>query len=346
METTEYVALPSSAMPLPWHTVFQAIALALGAALSVMAVLSRHSSFQMEYDTRTTASCLFVHGAGNSAASDPFIGTVTESDTYYWGRLHELLRPQYCATTRFMHEDTINASWEDAELQERFCAVLIATQPSVRLLLFSHSMGNLVVAGALDAGRCALPPTALWFAVAAPWAGSRAADKLPEVCSGSQQVVGSLVKTLASREHFCEGPGGSPSAGLAGLRTDNVGLREIARRWQWRVNGSLCGSSAFGLWLTEGAGADSYELQALAELVDFREPNDGAVPTASCHPAGVGAPVRSWSSSAHLTAAVNHFDLTCRHGDGWLPWLATEERRPCAWYAAMADAATSNNNLT
>ena len=48
---------------------------------------------------------------------------------------------------------------------------------------------------------------------------------------------------------------------------------DVASRWRARVNGSLCGDSAFGLW-----SGDSMELQALADYVAFGEANDGAVP--------------------------------------------------------------------
>ena len=91
----------------------------------------------------------------------------------------------------------------------------------------------------------------------------------------------------------------------------------------------MCGDSAFGLW-----SADSMELQALADVVRFGERNDGAVPTASCHPPGV-EPARTHDSE-HFTAAANHYDLTCRHGDASLPFSG-EDRMPCSWYVAMLE---------
>eukprot|EP00965_Chrysotila_dentata_P112933 3731265-Pleurochrysis_carterae.AAC.1 len=72
-------------------------------------------------------------------------------------------------------------------------------------------------------------------------------------------------------------------------------------------------------------------MQAMAEFTGFGEDNDGAVPTAGCHTAAA-APT---PTSAHYTAAVNHYDVTCRHGDG--SW-GGDDRKPCFWYAAMANA--------
>ena len=85
----------------------------------------------------------------------------------------------------------------------------------------------------------------------------------------------------------------------------------------------MCGNSAFGLWTW-----DAWGLEALANLAGFSEPNDGAVPEAACHPPEVQA--GTTPSNASYTAAVNHYDLTCRHGDG--SW-GGDDRKPCSWYA-------------
>lgn len=133
-----------------------------------------------------------------------------------------------------------------------------------------------------------------------------------------------LLHALAERMRYCEGEGGSPSAGFASLNTSNAALHEIAH-WQDRVNGSLCGDSAFGLWSIDSPG-----MQALADLAAFGEPNDGAVPTRSCHPPGVHA--KRSPNSRHFTAGANHYDLACRHGNGM--W-GGDDRQPCSWYEAM-----------
>ena len=296
-------------------------------------------------------ACAFVHGAGNSAESDPStIGSITEENVYYWGQVHQVLRP-FCFSFHFMHEDTLHAGWDEPRLQRRLCSLLHAAASATsfsegrggRVAIFAHSLGNLLVAGALHSGQCALPPAAAWFAVAAPWAGSKAADKLPELCAGVMGGFASqMIQSLASRQHFCDGPDGGPSAGYASLKTTNAQLLEAARQWQWRVNASLCGDSAFGLWASEGGGVDSYELRALAEFVQYGEANDGAVPTGPCHSAAGSLAAGRTPLSVHYSASVNHYDLTCRHGDGWLPWLLPRDaRRPCAWYAAMAERMVS-----
>ena len=269
--------------------------------------------------------CVFVHGAGVRVAIAP-----AAADLDYWGNLHDRLQDK-CATQLFMHEDTLHVGWEDARLQRRVCSLVergarVASKASVPLIIFAHSLGNALLAGALQAGLCALPANAAWYSAAAPWHGSRAADRLPDICAGSG-MVNSALRSLAQRLHYCEGEDGGPSAGFASLNTSNAALRVVADAWQGRVNGSLCGDSAFGLWSFDSTG-----MQALADLANFGAANDGAVPTDACHPRGV-QPERT-HESRHFTAGANHYDLACRHGDGSLPW-GGDDRRPCSWYEAM-----------
>jgi hypothetical protein len=93
----------------------------------------------------------------------------------------------------------------------------------------------------------------------------------------------------------------------------------------------MCGTSAFGLW-----SIDSLQMQALDDWVRFGQPNDGVVPTANCD-APAGAEVGYSPAMSRYAAEVNHYDLTCRNGDGW--W--GDNRRPCAWYVARASEAAA-----
>ena len=249
------------------------------------------------------------------------------------------------------------------------------------VLIFAHSMGNLILAGALERGLCQLTSAMSWFAIGAPWLGTRSADSIPELCShpdmsgssappppGSspgasggaplelplrsyplreqpltnwpspsppsvpppppERPLTPVLRELARREGYCDGESGTVSPAYASLFTEQAAFQKL-ERWRERVNGSMCGISAFGLW-----SLNSFEMQALEEWVHFDEPNDGVVPAAACL-APLHEPTGDGPESRHYTAGVNHFDLTCRHGDGW--WGS--DRKPCAWYKARAEEA-------
>ena len=287
--------------------------------------------------------CLLLHGAGMDTETP-----IEASMRGYWGPLQERLQ-WVCSTVVFMYEDTLRVGWEDAALQERVCALVrdaaaiaLAGTPAP-LVIFSHSLGSLLLAASLEAGRCTLPAETAWYSAGAPWQGSRAAEKLPQICSVDRSLglegvaahaASVMLRVLAVRECYCEGDGNGPSPGFYSTRASNEGLPALAR-WQSRLNGSLCGDSAIGLWST-----DSLGLEALADFSAFGEANDGAVPTTACHPRGVQ--VERAHVSPHYTAAVNHYDLACRHGDGLIPW-GGDDRRPCAWYLAMVGRVASSS---
>jgi len=264
-------------------------------------------------------TCIFIHGAGGNNTT-PY----TNTDEGYWGKLHE--RTPQCSERRFMHEDTLHIGWEDESLQRRLCSLLGASSPKFEVsdvLIFAHSMGSLILAAALQNSHCKLHPSAAWFAVAAPWHGSVAADKLPEICAGQPSFLDPALHAYARRQLFCEGKGGGPSIGYYSVRTNNNPALARITHWRSRVNGSMCGSSPFGLW-----SLDSWGLEAFANFAGFGEANDGAVPLSACHPPDVDVAATPFSAS--YTPSVNHFDLTCRHGDG--SW-GGDDRKPCSWYS-------------
>ena len=249
-----------------------------------------------------------------------------------------------------MHADTVRNGWEAAVVQQAVCELIDIASGEARrpIAIFAHSMGNLILAAALDSRRCALPSASSWVAIGAPWRGSKAADRLGAICSGKEggiHFAGSLLRGLAEREHFCEGAGGAPSPAYGSLRTEgNYGLDVLAARWENVPNASTCGTSPFGL-----LSIDSLPLTALAEFAGFGSaPNDGAVAAAGCRAAG-GSSAR-WAedvASPHYQADVNHFDLTCRHGENLLGLrpLGGVSQRPCSWIVSRAAAAATGSYI-
>ena len=277
-------------------------------------------------------TCVFLHGAGNGYARPPLT-----SDPGYWGSVDDKLSGP-CAEFIFMFEDTLHRGWTDERLQRRVCDLV--TRPASEsprrrcTTIFAHSMGSLALAGALQSGLCALGEATAWYSVGAPWEGTEAAEALPELCGDSPPTdrgpVEPVLRALAKRVGFCDSPNGSVSSAYRALARSSPAFAGL-RPWLGRVNGSMCGDSPFGLW-----SINSVELRALASWVNFSEKNDAVVPLSGC-PAPAGAKLSRDPRGEHYLASVNHYDLTCRHGDGW--W--GKHRKPCTWYRAMAERAAA-----
>jgi len=80
----------------------------------------------------------------------------------------------------------LQVGWDDPQLQQRVCNLVdAASSPERCTVIFAHSMGNLILAGALERGLCQLSHATSWFAVGTPWLGTPSAEALPELCRHS-----------------------------------------------------------------------------------------------------------------------------------------------------------------
>jgi len=98
----------------------------------------------------------------------------------------------YCTSYAFVHQDTFNNGWDVPELQKAYCLAATGSNTSTTIsqtTVFTHSMGNLIFAGALESKHCSLDNSSQWFSANAPWRGSDAVPWLGK----------SLTETL-----FCE----------------------------------------------------------------------------------------------------------------------------------------------
>lgn len=243
--------------------------------------------------------CIFLHGGGVTASGPP-----TTSFPAYWGDLHEHT-PQ-CRTRTFNHANTTGTDFTDPALMRSYCAAAGAPStpnstaiPTVRnKLVFTHSMGNLVLARALQTGVCALEAnSSAWYLSGAPLRGTAAAVKLIDIC-GHPTVVQKPLRFVFEELGLCEGR--NVSAEFYSYRPDNpalVGLAEVANR---SASGAMCGTSAFGIVSKYSAALD-----AVAALVRFGEPNDGLVGFSSCAAGGWPAP-RAGGTTTSTTASDLH----------------------------------------
>lgn len=294
-----------------------------------MMTMKRRRSIDGEEPVKKQKICIFLHGVGNS---DDISGPPTNEFSYYWGSVNQYT-PQ-CSERWFIREETKKRGWDDIELQNAYCklALINQTDPSDRIIrdkvLFVHSMGNLVLSGAIQRGLCNIDPeTTSWYEVQAPFAGSKAAGELETIClyihNGEwiSHFTPRFVKWVATTGGYCV-PGTNHSYPayhtLSPSRKDWPELRKIATE---KIKGALCGNSAYGLNSMYSAA-----LFTLSQYVGYGDDNDGMVAWSSCH---VGD--RDFSinyEDPFYIATINHADGTCRNGNGY--WGSY--RQPCSWF--------------
>lgn len=268
--------------------------------------------------------CVFIHGVGHTP--DPGSASILNGSLpYYWGKVQE--HTQQCASWAFLNVDTVYRGWDNKSLQEEVCKSAtwdpVTGKSSLgaikNRIVFTHSMGNMMLAGAIDSGLCSLDnETSTWYEVSGPMLGSKMASKLQDICDNQ-----GLYKWVVTKMGFCLPDGGTTPA-YQSLEPNYPGLQRIAKTIASRISGAMCGTSAYGLTSIYSA-----EMLALAELADFVDVNDGVVSWSSCNQQGGNVPYKPDYRSAWYAASANHIDTECYEGDG--DW--GDARKPCSWYS-------------
>jgi hypothetical protein len=260
--------------------------------------------------------CVFVHGTG--AVGN---GTVIMSDKGYWGHV-EKYTPQ-CKNRYFMYSDTVGNGWDNERLHREVCtAVLHNTNQADKIvrnrIIFAHSMGNLILAGAIKRGLCDIDPaTTSWYALMAPWHGSKAANFVEKLCP-AKDAFSYVEKKVAALLGYCIND--AACGAYKSLREDNGALDEIRTIAMKRVKGTMCGDSAWGLTTHY-----SIMLSGLSKIVGFGEYSDGMVAVSSCTLPGLK--MEKQPHDLHYVSALNHADGTCRNSNGWI-----RAGRPCDYF--------------
>jgi hypothetical protein len=276
-----------------------------------------------------TKTCIFLHGVGNTQEE---AGPPVHEYPDYWGQVHEFT-PQ-CKERWFIREETKSRGWDNLELQQAFCNMALINQTAgdtiVRdKILFVHSMGNLILAGAIKNKLCDIDRNnTSWYEIQGPLGGSKAAYELELIClyihNGEwvRHLTPRFVKWVATTGGYCV-PGTNQSyAAYDTLAPTYNGIKDLYAIAKPRIKGAMCGDSPYGLNSLYSAA-----LYSLSFYVGYGDINDGMVPFASCRTISVLDFSLSYQDQYYL-ATINHADGTCRDGNGY--WGIT--RQPCSWY--------------
>eukprot|EP01087_Luapelamoeba_hula_P001482 TRINITY_DN1119_c0_g1_i1.p1 TRINITY_DN1119_c0_g1~~TRINITY_DN1119_c0_g1_i1.p1 ORF type:complete len:509 (+),score=35.09 TRINITY_DN1119_c0_g1_i1:101-1627(+) len=275
----------------------------------------------------TQRVCVFLHGSGvqhDEPTSDSF--------TEYWGQMGNFT-PQ-CSSRRFVHMDTWSRGWTSPILQKMFCQVSLDDDGSdviTNKIVFTHSMGNLILAAAIQNGVCSIDmKTTSWFAVQAPINGSKGALVLEKLCNSSDETIRRILNDLT----YCNGTAGDTAAAYKSMIPGYPGLHGVEKMIFKYSKGRLCGTSAWGLNTPY-----SVALSAIADVVNYGEENDGMVGLSACSEAPELNLYQPMYNATYYIPTVNHADGTCRNGNGW--WGLA--RDPCTWYGYRGADYTPSN---
>jgi len=268
--------------------------------------------------------CIFFHGSGETVTA-PTIPEHAE----YWGPLNQYT-PQ-CQERRFVRQETKLRGWDDQTLQRIYCQEAMFDQEDKTMIknkiIFSHSMGGLVLSGAIRNKFCDIDSSTSWYTVATPYEGSQMAPFVKQVCERKYPgIIPSIQRYISEFFGYCIPGKDEVYRVYETLAPGFLYMRELISITTHRIKGSLCGTSAFGLNTVY-----SIPLSVVASYAGYPEDNDGLVAQGSCKVLGrnQGNTFRDDADSKFYRPTTNHKDNTCNHGDG----LWGNRRKPCSYYA-------------
>lgn len=259
--------------------------------------------------------CLFFHGLGNE------IETLDLQNTSrHFGWKHIQRHAPCCSTIKYASLDTVNYGWTSPLLQEKVCnrALSMSATSSFQsrnihdTIIVTHSMGGLMVAGALANKACHLSHTSTWIALSAPMTGSMSSDYLMEYCNGD--VHGLSAKLM----FYGDCPIHEAVKSVAYQKEQNCNSKLFAayvaaqRAYRTHVFALLCSSSSVGNISKYQA---KYMIGGRAIPHKSME-NDGLVEFQSCAGGIPHSKFGKTPDNRFYECELNHADTAFKTGDG------------------------------
>ncbi|EGZ14248.1 hypothetical protein PHYSODRAFT_447797, partial [Phytophthora sojae] len=252
--------------------------------------------------------------------------------TQYWSD-HVNGHTPCCTSLKFAHLNTVNSTWNSPELQEKLCnRALTASNTSTNsaitdTIVVTHSMGNLMFAGALATGKCSLDASSTWVGMAGPMKGSKCSDFVQDSCAGKTNMVWEKIGSITGR---CPANIGLKSLAYEGGNYStpemNAAYAAAQQVYRTKVSALMCSKSSQGL-------TSKYQAQfwALGSLVPHKGPNDGMVSFESC---AAGLPASKFGDNYRdpfYVTKLNHYDMQFRGGDS----VMDEQKMPVKWFECL-----------
>ncbi|KUF91842.1 hypothetical protein AM587_10011499 [Phytophthora nicotianae] len=277
----------------------------------------------------TPRPCVFIHGLGEKEEMPENQDEFTD----YWGK-HLAGHGPCCSSMKFARLNTVDSMWTDAILQGKVCNRALSASNTSKdsvisdTIVVTHSMGNVMFAGALSTGKCRLDISSTWVGMAGPMLGSMCSDFVQDSCAGKTNIVWETIGNITGR---CPANTGLKSLAYEGESYSSVALDAAYKAAQeiYRANVSavMCSKSSSGL-------ISKYQAQfwGLSEMVPHKSKlNDGMVEFQSC---AAGFPESKFGGNYRdrfYVSKLNHYDMQFRAGDS----LLDEEKMPLKWFDCL-----------
>jgi hypothetical protein len=276
----------------------------------------------------TARPCIFFHGLGSETET----GLQTTSD--YFGDISG--SAPCCSSIKYAVLNTVDYAWTSTTLQQKVCNYAISmsstssasTKTIANTIIVTHSMGGLMMGGAIANGLCKLASTSSWVSLSAPMTGSMGSDYLQDACSG---VSNGFITAVANLIGEC--PANTATVSLAyqsesySTSTLNAAYTAAQTAFRTYVSAAMCSNDYSGLLSTDQV---VYKL-AGSVIPHKSSQNDGIVEYQSCAGGLATSKFGSTYSSTFYVTGLNHADTAFLHGDA----LIKDSQKPVKWFECL-----------
>ncbi|KAL8003888.1 putative alpha/Beta hydrolase [Plasmopara halstedii] len=276
----------------------------------------------------TPRPCIFFHGLGQDTEQ-----TTLQTQSSYFGDLSK--SAPCCSSVHYAQLNTVDNPWTDATLQQKVCNFSLSVSNTSSFtsrtiadtIIVTHSMGGLMMAGALANGQCSFASNTTWVSLSAPMGGSMGSDYVQNACSGKNVFI-QAVANLIGR---C--PVNNSTLGLAyqdemfSTSALNAAFAAAQGAFRSNVHAAMCSDNFSGLF-----SFDQMKYFMGGTFVNHKsKQNDGIVEYLSCAK-GLETSTfgNSYNDTFYLTG-LNHADTAFLHGDS----LFRDSHKPVKWFECL-----------
>ncbi|KAG7386255.1 hypothetical protein PHYPSEUDO_000469 [Phytophthora pseudosyringae] len=281
----------------------------------------------------TPRPCVFFHGSGNKNEEKELQDTPKKL-SHKFGDIRG--HAPCCSSMKYAVLNTVDYGWMSDALQQKYCDHILSLSSTSDeasgviedTIVVTHSMGGLVMAGALTTGKCSLGQGSSWVGLSPPMNGSMASDYLEDYCSGEfTDIAGGLLGLI-----------GTCPTSIARLSTVyekekysttrlNKAYTAAQDAYRTNVTAAICSNSYVGIF-------SEYQAASIVggtAIPHKSSKNDGLVEFQSCLG---GLDVSKFGSSytdQFYMPELNHADTAFLAGDG----LLKDSQKPVKWFECL-----------
>ncbi|RLN54944.1 hypothetical protein BBJ29_007541 [Phytophthora kernoviae] len=281
----------------------------------------------------TPRPCIFFHGLGNQDELDELQDSPKIIPTKF-GDISG--HTPCCSTVKYAVLNTVDYGWTSDALQEKYCNISLSMSDTSDLtsrtiddtIIVTHSMGGLVMAGALATGKCSFASNTSWVSLSPPMTGSMAVDYLQGYCNGQ---VGNLAVDLLKLIGQCPVSTSRRSTVYEKEKYSST-VRDVAytaaqEAYRGNVTAAICSNYYVGLF-------SKYQMPNILagkEIPHKSTENDGLVEFQSCAKGLDSSLFGTSYKDQFYMPELNHADTAFLAGDGFFK----DSQKPVKWFECL-----------